>query len=291
LCSANARLWKLYCFRGAGFFSNHKKFMKIGIVGLGIVGSAIKYGFERLGHQISTNDIKDGGSLADVVDTEIVYLCLPTPQSESGHCDTSAIENVAGKLINTHNFNGIIAVKSTVSPGTTENLRKQFPGALICHVPEFLRERAAIVDFTDNHDVCVIGTDSNEVFEAVKTSHGHYPKKFVRMSPTEAEVSKYFNNVYNAALITFANAFYEVCKASGADYTVVKNAMVQRDHIFDKYLDCNENLRGFGGMCLPKDTSAMTAFAQDHNLPIDLFRAIVNDNNRYEKTVFEGMRT
>ena len=91
-------------------------------------------------------------------------------------------------------------------------------------------------------------------------------------------------------MITFANAFYEVCKRTGADYSAVKNAMVQRDHIFDKYLDCNENLRGFGGMCLPKDTSAIAAFAKDYGLSIDLFQAIVDDNNRYERTVFEGMR-
>ena len=96
--------------------------------------------------------------------------------------------------------------------------------------------------------------------------------------------------MYNATLITFANAFYEVCKISGADYSVVKNAMVRRDHIFDKYLDCNENLRGFGGRCLPKDTSAIAAFAKDNDLSMKLFETIVDDNNKYEKTVFEGMR-
>ena len=264
--------------------------MNIGIVGLGIVGSAVKYGLERLGHKINTFDIKDGGSLADVANTEIVFLCLPTPQSETGHCDISIIGDVVAELVGDHKYKGIIAVKSTVAPGTTENLRSKFPDVIICHVPEFLRERAAIVDFTDNHDVCVIGTHSDEVFEIVKQSHGHYPKKFIKMSPTEAEISKYFNNVYNAALITFANAFYEICERTGADYSVVKNAMVQRDHIFDKYLDCNENLRGFGGMCLPKDTSAIAAFAKDNDLTVNLFRAIVDDNNRYEKTVFEGMR-
>jgi UDPglucose 6-dehydrogenase len=274
----------------AVFFSKNLRHMNIGIVGLGIVGSAVKYGLERLGHRISTFDIKNGGDLSEVSNAEIVYLCLPTPQSDTGHCDTSVIESVVAQLIDELQYKGVIAIKSTVEPGTTEKLRSRFPDARICHVPEFLRERAAIVDFTDNHDVCVIGTDSDEIFEIVKESHGHYPKKFIRLSPTEAEISKYFNNVYNATLITFANAFYEVCKTSGADYSAVKNAMVQRDHIFDKYLDCNENLRGFGGMCLPKDTSAIAAFARDCGLSIDLFQAVVDDNNKYEKTVFEGMR-
>lgn len=264
--------------------------MKIGIVGLGIVGSAVKYGIERLGHQMSSHDIKDGTSLADVVDTEIVYLCLPTPQDAEGRCDTSVIEDVVAELVEKYSYPGIIAVKSTVVPGTTAKLQTRFPQVQICHVPEFLRERAAIIDFTDNHDICIVGTDSDEVFEAIKASHGHYPKQFIKMPPAEAELAKYFNNVYNATLITFANAFYELCKTAGADYSVVKNALVQRDHIFNKYLDCNENLRGFGGMCLPKDTSAIAAFVKDHNLDIELFQAVVDDNKKYETTVFEGMR-
>ena len=264
--------------------------MKIGIVGLGIVGSAVKYGFEKLGHQVAGHDIKDETRLEDVLDCEIVYLCLPTPQGDDGNCDTSVLESVAGELLDSNGYNGIVAIKSTVAPGTTVRLQERFMTEKICHVPEFLRERAAIIDFTDNHDVCVIGTRSSEVFEAVKESHGYYPKKFIQLDPTEAEISKYFNNIYNAMLITFANAFYEVCQASGADYSKVKNAMVQRDHIYNKYLDCNDNLRGFGGMCLPKDTAAISAYAREMGLPMELFQAIVDDNKKYKTTVFEGMR-
>jgi len=264
--------------------------MKIGIVGLGIVGSAVKYGFEKLGHNVFGHDIKDGTKLEDVLDAEIVYLCLPTPQGDDGNCDTSVLENVAAELLEKHAYAGIVAIKSTVTPGTTLKLQERFGSDKICHVPEFLRERAAIIDFTDNHDVCIIGTGSDEVFEKVKESHGYYPQKFIQLSPTEAEISKYFNNVYNATLITFANAFYEICSAKGADYSKIKNAMVQRDHIYNKYLDCNDNLRGFGGMCLPKDTAAISAMVRHLGLPIDLFQAVVDDNKRYKTTVFEGMR-
>ena len=264
--------------------------MKIGIVGLGIVGSAVKYGFEKLGHNVVGHDIKDGTQLSDVVDCDIVYLCLPTPQGHNGNCDTSVIEAVVEELLDVQLYRGILAIKSTVTPGTTEKLKEKFGTDTICHVPEFLRERAAIIDFTDNHDVCVIGTQSDDVFEKVKDSHGYYPKRFIKLSPTEAEISKYFNNIYNAMLITFANAFYELCQAKGADYSKIKNAMVQRDHIYNKYLDCNDNLRGFGGMCLPKDTAAISALMKDLGLPSELFQAIVDDNKNYKTTVFEGMR-
>jgi UDPglucose 6-dehydrogenase len=264
--------------------------MNIGIVGLGIVGSAIKHGFERLGHHVRTHDIKDDTKLSDVVESDVVYLCVPTPGSTDGKCDTSIIEAVVDELLNAHNYDGIIALKSTVEPGTTRRLISEFDNTQICHVPEFLRERVAIADFIENHDVCIIGTESEDVFETVKRSHGEFPKSFIQMPPTEAEIAKYFNNVYNATLITFANAFFEICGELGADYSTVKNAMVQRDHISNKYLDCNENLRGFGGMCLPKDTSAIAALVRERNLPIRLFDAVVEDNKNYEITVFEGMR-
>ena len=264
--------------------------MKIGIIGLGIVGSAVRHGLEKLGHQVKCHDTKFESRIEDVLDTEIVYLCVPTPSREDGSCNTDIIEEVVRQLLENHDYQGIIGMKSTVAPGTTVKLQKRFNNEKICHVPEFLRERVAIADFTDNHDLCIIGTDSEEVFEKVKESHGYFPKRFERLSPTEAEISKYFNNVYNATLITFANAFYEMCQNLDADYGKIKAAMVEREHIFNKYLDCNENLRGFGGMCLPKDTRAVNSIVKEFGLPVSLFEAILADNEQYKTTVFEGMR-
>ena len=106
----------------------------------------------------------------------------------------------------------------------------------------------------------------------------------------EAELCKYFNNVYNATLITFANSFYEICKGLGVDYTTVKNAISKREKIADVYLECNENMRGFGGVCLPKDTAALDSLAKELNLDVDFFRMIISENKKYKTTVFKGMR-
>jgi len=91
-------------------------------------------------------------------------------------------------------------------------------------------------------------------------------------------------------LITFANSFYEVCKASNVDYSNIKDTIVNRENILDKYLDCNENLRGFGGMCLPKDTTAIAALVKQLNLDIEFFDMILSENEKYKTTVFNGMR-
>ena len=74
------------------------------------------------------------------------------------------------------------------------------------------------------------------------------------------------------------------------NYSNVKETIIDRDHINDVYLDCNENLRGFGGMCLPKDTSAIAMLAKQLNLDIEFFNTILLENEKYKTTVFKGMR-
>ena len=78
-------------------------------------------------------------------------------------------------------------------PGTTDYLAEK-TGLKICFVPEFLRERCAISDFIDNHDLCVIGCHSQKTYDLIKSVHGSLPDEFVRCTPTEAELIKYFNN-------------------------------------------------------------------------------------------------
>jgi UDPglucose 6-dehydrogenase len=262
--------------------------MKIGIVGLGIVGSAGQYGFQKLGHDVKIHDIRLNTKLEDILDTEICFICVPTPSKEDHSCDTSIVETVIDNIINL-GYNGIIAIKSTVQPGTTRKLIDKY-NTPICFVPEFLRERCANVDFIENHDVCIIGTQNKDIFNLLKKCHGHYPKKFVQISETEAELCKYFNNIYNATLVTFANSFYEVCKSLDANYTNVKNAIVLRDHITDIYLDCNENFRAFSGPCLPKDCKAINYFCKANSIDVKFFETLLTENDRYKKTVFEGMR-
>jgi len=263
--------------------------MKIGIIGVGIVGSAIKYGFEKLGHNVYTHDTRHYTSIEDVKDTEVVFICVPTPSLKNGKCNVHIVKDVVFEL-DRLDYKGVIAIKSTVEPGTTQRLQEKYTDRTICYVPEFLRERCAITDFCENHDLCVVGTDNSDVFKLIEKAHGKYPKNIIQLSVTEAELVKYFNNVYNATLITFANSFYEICEKMGVNYTNIKNAIVNRDHIFDQYLDCNENFRGFGGVCLPKDTKALDRLATELKTNSKLFKTILKENERYETTIFKGMR-
>lgn len=262
--------------------------MKIGIIGLGIIGSACKFGFEKLGHKVLVHDIIMETKLSDLIDCEIIYVCVPTPSNEDGSCDTSIVEQVVLDLKNL-NYNGVIAIKSTVKPTTTQKLIEQ-TNLKICFVPEFLRERCAITDFTENHDLLAIGTESEDIFNLVKECHGNYPKNITQLKPTEAELLKYYSNVYNALKITFANEMYEVCQKLNINYSDVKNAFIKRGTTKDIYLDVNDNFRGYAGMCLPKDTKALDSLVKELGLNLDLFYIIDKENDKFTKTVFEGMR-
>lgn len=264
--------------------------MNIGIIGLGVVGSAVKDGLASIGHHVKGFDLKfPETSIDDVLGTELCFLSVPTPCAEDGTCNTSIVRDVIGQL-DARGYEGLVVVKSTVTPGTTDQLKKDFPRLRFAVCSEFLRERCATEDFIHHHDVCVIGADTDADYDLVKEAHGSLPKNFARLTPLEAEFAKYFSNVFNALRITFANGFYEVCKTMGADYAKIKDAMVKRETIQDVYLDCGEDLRGFGGVCLPKDTAAFAALVKRLGIDVGLFDQIVADNKKFKTTVFKGMR-
>jgi len=266
--------------------------MKIGIIGVGMVGETLQYGFTRIGHDVIPFDPKIPGSdKSDLSGTDLVFICVPTPCNDKGECDVSIVEEVVGKL--RWGYKGLVVIKSTVTPGTTDRLAKLYPSLRLAFCPEFLRERARYSDFVENHDVCIVGTPLPEDFSLVWQAHGSLPKKCIWLKrPIEAELAKYFVNTYNAMRITFANQFYDVCEKAGADYTNIKNAVVQRQSIGDYYLECNKHFREFGGNCLPKDATAFLTYAESIGVPGELWRQILLLNDvAYKDGLKHGMQT
>lgn len=248
--------------------------MKVAVCGCGVVGSVVADGLERLGNEIFRHDpIKYNTTIEELVrfNPEIAFVCVPTPQNKDGSCDVSIVEHVVFSL-KEMNYRGIIAIKSTVQPGTTDLLIQKLrqgesPVSIwnnpkVCFVPEFLREKSAFYDFTEGHDTLVIGAGGPfkwEMYEKIEEAHGRYPKEIVYLSTTEAELVKYFSNVYNALRVTFANGFFDVCRKLGADYTKIKNTVISRGTAKDMYLDCNDKLRGFAGPCVTPQTKIYTS--------------------------------
>ena len=263
--------------------------MKIGIIGLGAVGSANKQGFDHLGHEVLVHDIKLNTSIQDVLSAEINFICVPTPSADDGQCDTTILESVIQEL-DDNSYKGIIAIRSTSVPGFTQSMIEKHKNLAICFVPEFLRERCAADDFINNHKLLAVGTFDIWVFRKVVKAHGNLPEHTEHLTPTEAEVLKYFNNVYASLRVTFANVMYEICEKLNCDYTTIKNSYIKTGKAVDMYLDVSDGLRGYGGMCLPKDTKALNAFVKERGLNLKLFEIIDEENNKFKTTVFGGMR-
>jgi UDPglucose 6-dehydrogenase len=254
--------------------------MKIGIIGRGTVGSAVFEGLEYLGHAMSFFDPKyEGSTLADVLDTDVTFISVPTNQAPNGDCDTTIVDRVVAELAQA-NYKGLVSIKSTVIPGTTDRLRSQYPGLRLSMVPEFLRAKSALADFVYNHDLLVVGTYTREDADMLIEIHGSFPENVARVSPTEAEVIKYFNNVHHAMSVTFANITYDVCNKLGANYMNVYKAITKRDCINPAYLMANPNMRGYGGHCLPKDTSAWNNLIKNLELPYTLIQSVLDDNEK-----------
>lgn len=262
--------------------------MKLGIIGMGIVGSANAAGFNLLGHTVLTHDIKFDTTIDDVLETEIIFVCVPTP-NDQGHCDVSAIESVIADL-SQKQYKGIVAIRSTVVPGFTDQMTEKYLNLTICFVPEFLRERCAADDFINNHQLLAVGTTDVYVYQKVLAAHGNLPKNTKQLKPAEAEILKYFNNAYAALRITFANIMYELCQKYDADYSSVKDTYILTGKSNDLYLDVNNRLRGFGGMCLPKDVEALSTLLAEQDLDYSLIKSIDTDNKKFKSTVFNGMR-
>jgi UDPglucose 6-dehydrogenase len=263
--------------------------MKIGIIGWGAVGGAVGEGFKMLGHDVSAHDPKFNTTIDAVLDTEIVFVCVPTPSGENRECDLSIVHSTIDDL-KSKNYNGIIALKSTSVPGTTQSIIDRYQDNDICFVPEFLRERAALEDFVRNHEVLAVGCYTDRAWHRVCEAHSWLPKHTVRMTPTEAEILKYYSNTFNAMRVVFANVMYEISEKLNSDYDKILSTFLLRKTASPDYLSCGPEIRGYGGMCLPKDTKAMADLCKQLDLPFNLFDTIDHDNSQVKKTVFPNMR-
>ena len=116
--------------------------MKLGIIGLGVVGKANAKGFELKKHKVFLHDIKFNSKIENLVNTDINFVCVPTPSKKNGSCNTDIVESIIKELTKI-NYKGIIAIRSTVEPTFTERMIKKYKNSNICFVPEFLKERSA----------------------------------------------------------------------------------------------------------------------------------------------------
>lgn len=267
--------------------------MKIGCIGRGMVGNAIYEGLKSLNNEMSFYDpVYTESLMSDIIDSECCFIAVPTLPNEKNDCDLSILLKVLDEL-HEMNYTGVICIKSTITPGTTQKMIEKYNNSKICFCPEFLKERSAYDDFMHNNPICVVGTIDETTFECIKMIHSSISKFCKMVPPTEAELTKYMQNVYNTHRIIFSNGFYEVCQHNNVNYESCLQSLLHRGELDEKYMKCNEKLRGPSGPCLVKDSMAFNNYVNNLGLKIKpkIFQTIVDDMELYPKTIINGTRT
>ena len=222
---------------------------------------------------------------AAVAGADAVFIAVGTPSRHGdGHADLSYVFAATEEIAAAVTGPTVVVTKSTVPVGTGDKveaiLREKRPDVAVAVVsnPEFLREGAAIGDFT-RPDRIVIGTDDEG---ARKVMREVYRPLYLNESPIlftgrrTSELIKYAANAFLATKITFINEIADLCEAVGADVQDVSRGIGLDNRIGRKFLHAGP---GYGGSCFPKDTLALLKTAEDFDSPIQIVDAVVKVND------------
>jgi nucleotide sugar dehydrogenase len=256
----------------------------ISIIGLGFVGGAIYRSFkEKNINVIGYDKNKTYDSFEECLLSDIMFLCLPTQFDKvTKSYDKSIIIEV---LNNLNNYNGLVIIKSTVEPNTTNQLQEQFPNLKLFHNPEFLSAATAYEDFHSQSHI-VIGKSSKSSLEDLKKIeafyHTNYPDAKISLcSSTESESMKIYLNCFYSVKIQFFNELYLLCQKTETNYNNVVDLMLKNNWINPMHTKVpgTDGKLSYGGYCFPKDTNALLNFMKSMDSPCDVLEATINERN------------
>ncbi len=237
--------------------------MTIGVIGQGYVGTAIKLGFQDH-YKVLTYDKFDlakstHSKISDLVEeTEVIFVCVPTPMRKDGTCYTGIVEEVIREINETANGQ-IVVIKSTVPPGTTDKFNHEFSNVTVIFNPEFLTEENFLDDFKNQNRI-ILGGSRKGTNKLRQIYSKVFPKAvIVKTGDKHAEMVKYFTNTFLATKVSFANEMYNICEQIGIDYDKVVEYAIYDERLGKSHwaVPGPDGDFGFGGHCFPKDLSAI----------------------------------
>jgi len=252
----------------------------IGICGLGTVGGAIRDFLIRKGQNVYEYDKpKKIGLIDDLVRSDLVLLCLPTPFSkeEMGY-DTSYLRDVC-KDLGRLGYGGLVVVKSTTTPGTCRMLQTDYKIRIV-HSPEFISAATAHEDIECQKQI-VIGGEERDAVELEAYFKQFWPQSiYSRCTLEESECMKIGVNAFYATKVQFFNELWYMTEACKGRYDKVVEMMLKNGWIAPHHVAVpgRDMKMSFGGACLPKDVQAMAAFLQSRKLPGMVVKAVVEEN-------------
>jgi len=264
----------------------------IGIVGNGFVGSAVRYGFSPnvgVDAEVKVYDKdpnKSTHSLRDVVDSDIIFLSVPTPSNSDGSMNVDIVDSVLGDISKYADLFevGTILLRSTVTPGTTRKLQEKYPNLTIVFNPEFLTERSANFDFI-NQSRFILGGEGhehdgvNEVSELFRERFGH-SLSIIETNYETAELIKYMTNTFFATKISFLNDMKLLADKCGVIWEDAVEGFVRDGRVGHSHLNVpgHDGKYGFGGSCFPKDIQALINFGQSNDVDMNVLKGAWETN-------------
>ncbi len=226
-----------------------------------------------------------------ILSTDVTFVTVGTPELADGSIDLTFVKKACeeiGRALREKDGYHLVAIKSTVTPGTTSGIVKPMLEAesgrsagrdfALCMTPEFLRQGSSIYD-TFNPDRVIIGEHDEVSGDALDSLFQEFYRSnvpIVRMNLASAEMVKYASNAFLATKISFANELANVCeKLDDIDVNHVMAGVGLDSRISPKFLNAGA---GFGGSCLPKDVKALVSTAKELGYEAPLLRTVLGVN-------------
>ena len=264
---------------------------KIGIIGQGFVGGAIREGFKEHYNLFLYDKFNEDRSNTDlegvVKNAEIIFVCVPTPMdARTGEASISIVEevileidNLAGKI----GVNPTLIIKSTVPPGTTEYLNYLVSNSNVMFNPEFLTEANAVNDFKNQNRIIIGTCDNHPALDVVEVFRKVFPDAAIPVvNSKEAEMCKYIINTFLSVKVSFANEIYDICEKSSIDYNEAKDLALLDNRLGNSHwmVPGPDGGRGFGGHCFPKDLNGLCYIAEQAGVKTNVLKATLETNDR-----------
>jgi UDPglucose 6-dehydrogenase len=226
--------------------------------------------------------------------SDVIFLALPTPQSEDGSADLQHVLTVAKKIGKAMTGYRVIVNKSTVPVGTADRVREivaaetKHPFDVVSN-PEFLKEGAAVIDFM-KPDRVVVGTRSQKAIAIMQDLYGPFVRTgnpLIVMDERSSELTKYAANSFLATKVSFMNEIANLCERVGADIDHIRKGMGTDERVGLQFLFAGI---GYGGSCFPKDVAALLNTSKAHDYTLHILDAVEAVNKRQKMVIVNKIR-
>ena len=246
--------------------------MNLVIAGYGFVGKAHESVLKNH-YNIKIVDPKINEKRVSDFDTDILIICVATPQRNDGACEMKHVFEV---LDDTHP-NIPVLIKSTISLEGWDEIKQKYPSHKVTFSPEYLRAATAEIDFLNTQKLEFGGDNARFWMDVMNKAFPH--AKFLELDPRVLILNKYARNSFLATKVSWFNQLYDLCEAYDVDYQEVANLVGSDHRIGISHTDVT-TARGWGGHCFPKDTSALLYTSNLKEIDLSVLEEAVSYNNK-----------